>query len=85
MADPSEIQGWRRAHKDFSRAQLLQVLHEKDSSSAEHIAARQALDERDQSFHRKLYGISRCTLCWTIVAAIAALIAALAAMWSLFK
>jgi DNA-binding GntR family transcriptional regulator len=80
MADPNEIQGWRQAHKAFSREQLLQVLHEKVSSSAEHIAARQALDERDQSFQRKLYRISHCTLCWTIVAVIAALIAALAAV-----
>jgi len=84
MADPNEIQGWRQAYKDFSRDKLVQVLHEKVPSCAEHIAAKQELDAHDQSFQKGIYAVGRRTLRWTIVAAIAALVAALAALWSLF-
>jgi hypothetical protein len=81
MADQRDIDGWRQAHKAFSRAQLLQVLHEKQPYSAEHIAAKQALDSLDQASQQAIYSISRRTLCWTVVAAIAAIIAAVAALW----
>jgi len=83
MANQHDIDGWRQAHKGFSRDQLLQVLHEKGPDSAEHIAAKQALDSRDQAFQHSIYSVSRRTLCWTVVAAIAAIIAAGAALWTI--
>jgi hypothetical protein len=83
MANQHDINGWRQAHKGFSRDQLLQVLHEKGPDSAEHIAAKQALDSRDQAFQHSIYSVSRRTLCWTVVAAIAAIIAAGAALWTI--
>lgn len=83
MADQREIDGWREAHKAFSRNQLLQVLHEKQPYSAEHIAAKHALDSLDQGFQHAIYSVSRRTLCWTVVAAIVAIIAAVAALWTI--
>jgi 4'-phosphopantetheinyl transferase EntD len=78
MADPHDIESCRNAYKYLSRDRLLQVRHEKAEFSAERIAAEQVLDALNQSFQRRIYGISRRTLCWTIVAAIAATIAAVA-------
>ncbi len=84
MADPREIEGWRNAHKSFSRAQLVQVLHEKMPFSPEHIAAKQALDALDQSAQERTYTIARRTYGWTILGALAAVIAAAGALWPLF-
>jgi hypothetical protein len=49
MADQREIDGWRDAYKSYSRARLIEVMHSKVEYCAEHIAAKQQLDELDQA------------------------------------
>jgi hypothetical protein len=49
MADQREIDDWRNAYKSYSRAQLIAVMHSKVEYSAEHIAAKQRLDELDRA------------------------------------
>jgi hypothetical protein len=83
MADSREIESWRNAYKSYSRDELLRVRYEKAEFSAERIAAEQMLDALDQSFLRRMHRVDRHTLCWTIVAAVAAVIAAVLALRSL--
>jgi hypothetical protein len=83
MADSCEIESWRNAYKNYSRDELLRARLEKAEFSAERIAAEQMLDTLDQSFLQRIYRIDRHTLFWTVVAAIAAVIAAIVALRSL--
>jgi hypothetical protein len=83
MADSREIESWRSAYKGYSREELLRVRYEKAEFSAERIAAEQMLDALDRSFLRRMYRVDRHTLYWTVVAAIAAVIAAIVALRSL--
>lgn len=85
MADTREIQGWRNAYKDYSRAELIHVMHSKAEHCAEHIAARQVLDALGQSSQKALFGLGSQTLRWTIVAAIAAIVGAIAAIIAVFR
>jgi hypothetical protein len=85
MAEQREIDGWRSAYKDYSRAELIRVMHSRVEHSAEHIAAKQNLDEIDQCAHRALFAVSSRTLCWTITAAVAAVIGAIAAIIAIFR
>jgi len=84
MADSREIESWRNAYKGYSRDELLRVRFEKAEFSAERIAAEQMLDTLDQFFLQRIYRVDRHTLFWTVVAAIAAVIAAIVALRSLF-
>jgi hypothetical protein len=49
MADQHEIDGWRKAYADFSRDQLIAVLHSKVPHCAEYIAAQQRLVEMESA------------------------------------
>jgi hypothetical protein len=51
MADEHEIGDWRDAYQkaNYSRAQLIAVIQSKVEYSAEHIAAKQRLDELDRA------------------------------------
>lgn len=49
MADQHEIDAWRNAYRNYSRAQLIAVMHSKVDYCAEHIAAKQLLDEIERA------------------------------------
>ena len=85
MAEQHEIDGWRNAYKNSSRAELIRVMHSKVEHCAEHIAARQALDDINERTHQLLFRVGSCTLRWTIVAAVAAVIGAIAAIIAIFR
>ena len=80
MAEQREIDGWGNAYKDYTRAELIRVMHSKVEHCPEHIAAKQSLDALDQRAHQALFGLGSRTLFWTIVAAIAAIVGAIAAI-----
>ena len=82
MADSRQIESWRNAYKGYSRDELLRLRYEKAEFTAERIAAEQMLDALDHSFLQRMYRIDRHTLCWTVVAAVAAVIAAIVALRS---
>jgi hypothetical protein len=73
MAEQREIDGWRNAYKAYSRAELIRVMHSNVEHCAERIAAKQSLDALDERAQRRI-------LKWTMVAAVAAIIGALAAI-----
>jgi len=85
MAEQREIDGWRNAYKDYPRAELIRVMHSRVEHCAEHIAAKQNLDEIDQVAHRALFAVGSRTLRWTIVAAVAAVTGAIAAIIAIFR
>ncbi len=41
-----EIDGWRNAYKNYTDEQLIEVMHEKVSHCAQHIAAKQIFESR---------------------------------------
>lgn len=84
----NDVEHWKKRLREegHSRGRLKGMIASAPSAGLPQVsAARELLEEGDQGQHRESMDLGGKTLCWTKVAAVAAIVGAGAALWPLIR